>query len=302
MEQRGTREGFTLIELSIVLVIIGLIVGGVLVGQDLIRAAEVRATISQIEKYNSAANTFRGKYGYLPGDIKEPEATNFGFRTRGTWQGQGDGNGALTGANGNADNGCTWPSGGGGCGNRQSAGETVMFWVDLSTAHLIDGGFTTADPVTPAGVDITGADLGLYFPPAKIGGGNYFYAFVGMSFDGVNWSNTGVNYFGLSAATSIESGAGRLLSNPSLPVAAAYAIDRKVDDGLPQSGNATAFYLNSATYWVDGTDSWDAPVTGATAGSASTCYDNGNVAGPQKYSVKQNGGAGVNCALSFRFQ
>ena len=38
--------GFTLIELSIVLVIIGLLVGGVLVGQDLIRAAGVRAQIS----------------------------------------------------------------------------------------------------------------------------------------------------------------------------------------------------------------------------------------------------------------
>ncbi|MBY0407531.1 MAG: prepilin-type N-terminal cleavage/methylation domain-containing protein [Rickettsiales bacterium] len=35
------EQGFTLIELSIVLVIIGLIVGGVLVGQDLIRAAEI---------------------------------------------------------------------------------------------------------------------------------------------------------------------------------------------------------------------------------------------------------------------
>jgi prepilin-type N-terminal cleavage/methylation domain-containing protein len=45
--------GFTLIELSIVLVIIGLIVGGVLVGQDLVKAAGVRATISQIEKFNT---------------------------------------------------------------------------------------------------------------------------------------------------------------------------------------------------------------------------------------------------------
>jgi prepilin-type N-terminal cleavage/methylation domain-containing protein len=40
------RNGFTLIELSIVLVIVGLIVGGVLVGQDLIRSAAVRAQIS----------------------------------------------------------------------------------------------------------------------------------------------------------------------------------------------------------------------------------------------------------------
>ena len=71
--------GFTLIELSVVLVIIGLIVGSVLVGQSLISAAGVRATIAQIEKYNTAANTFREKYGYLPGDIKDPDASSFGL-------------------------------------------------------------------------------------------------------------------------------------------------------------------------------------------------------------------------------
>ena len=51
--------------MSIVLVIIGLIVGGILVGQSLIAAAAVRAQISQIEKYNTAVNTFRDKYGGL---------------------------------------------------------------------------------------------------------------------------------------------------------------------------------------------------------------------------------------------
>jgi prepilin-type N-terminal cleavage/methylation domain-containing protein len=49
-----SATGFTLIEMSIVLVIIGLIVGGVLVGQDLIRAAYIRAQITQIEKFNTA--------------------------------------------------------------------------------------------------------------------------------------------------------------------------------------------------------------------------------------------------------
>jgi prepilin-type N-terminal cleavage/methylation domain-containing protein len=93
--QSSHGNGFTLIELSIVLVIIGLIVGGVLVGQNLIDAAAVRAQISQIEKYNTAANTFRGKYGYLPGDIPNPYAAQFGFLPRGTYKGQGDGNGVI---------------------------------------------------------------------------------------------------------------------------------------------------------------------------------------------------------------
>src|SRR3984885_348580 len=83
------EKGFTLIELSIVLVIIGLIVGGVLVGQDLIRAAQVRATVTQIEKYNSAVNTFRGKYGALPGDLNAGTAATFGFAARGPGVGQG---------------------------------------------------------------------------------------------------------------------------------------------------------------------------------------------------------------------
>jgi prepilin-type N-terminal cleavage/methylation domain-containing protein len=46
------RQGFTLVELAIVLVIIGLLVGGILVGQDLIKAATVRTTVSDIEKIN----------------------------------------------------------------------------------------------------------------------------------------------------------------------------------------------------------------------------------------------------------
>jgi prepilin-type N-terminal cleavage/methylation domain-containing protein len=89
-EQHGppkthTRSsGFTLIEMSIVLVVIGLVVGGILTGQSLIAAAGVRAQIAQIENFNTAANTFFEKYGYLPGDIPAGPAAQFGFASRGT--------------------------------------------------------------------------------------------------------------------------------------------------------------------------------------------------------------------------
>ena len=51
------------------LVIIGLVVGGVLAGQNLVRQAQLRATVSDIEKIKTAINTFRGKYDGLPGDL-----------------------------------------------------------------------------------------------------------------------------------------------------------------------------------------------------------------------------------------
>ena len=56
---------------------IGLIVGGVLVGQDMIKAAELRAAVGQIEKLDTAVNVFRNKYNGIPGDLPNP--TNFGF-------------------------------------------------------------------------------------------------------------------------------------------------------------------------------------------------------------------------------
>ena len=55
------QKRFTLIELSIVSVIIALIVGGVLVGQDLIKVAQIRATITQYNNFLTATNTFQLK-------------------------------------------------------------------------------------------------------------------------------------------------------------------------------------------------------------------------------------------------
>jgi hypothetical protein len=77
--KQSARTGFTLIELSILLVVIGLIVGGVLVGQDLIRSAGIRKTISELQKFQTAIATFKGKYDCLAGDC--PNATIFLGRT-----------------------------------------------------------------------------------------------------------------------------------------------------------------------------------------------------------------------------
>lgn len=288
------ESGFTLIEMSIVLMVIGLIVGGILTGQDLINAAAIRAQISQIEKYNTAVRTFQGKYGYLPGDIPNPNATNFGFQSRGIFTGEGDGDGELEGIWNNAPSSY--------CGICQNGGETVVFWTDLSTANLLDGKFSTALATDAQGNNAS--DVRDYLPAAKIGQNNYVYAWSGGYGYATNTNKgNGINYYGISAVTWLGAGTA-VNSTPGLSVQQAYNIDKKVDDGLPQSGNITALYANNGVIWAgSGQPSGTAPYTTATIGSATSCFDNGNTAGvQQQYSVEQNGGSGLNCALSFQFQ
>jgi prepilin-type N-terminal cleavage/methylation domain-containing protein len=293
------KSGFTLIELSIVLVIIGLIVGGVLVGQDLIRAASVRATISQIERYNTAVNTFQTKYGDLPGDMTATTATTFGFSPRSSGTGQGDGNGILQGVYCDAGTGCS-------DGWAQAGGETGLFWVDLSTANglnvnLVDGAFSTATwhAVRGSPTPSSSPSIDAYMPQAKLGRGNYVYVWSGGWLYGTTpLGSNGINYFGLSAISVINAGgSSEPTSTAGLTVQEAYSIDKKADDGLPQTGHITALYVSGYGQWMGASD------TSATAGDATTCYDNGNVNGVvQQYSVSQNGGTNVNCALSFQFQ
>ena len=53
------RHAFTLVELSIVLVILGLLVGGVLSGQSLIHSAQLRVVTTELDNYKTAMNSFR---------------------------------------------------------------------------------------------------------------------------------------------------------------------------------------------------------------------------------------------------
>lgn len=62
------RKGFTLVELSIALVVVGLLIGGMLVGQSLIDSARTNSLVSQLQQVDVALEQFKAKFKYFPGD------------------------------------------------------------------------------------------------------------------------------------------------------------------------------------------------------------------------------------------
>lgn len=62
------KRGFTLVELSIVLVIIGLLIGGILVGQSLIESAKINSEVRRLTQYSIAINLFQDRFKQAPGD------------------------------------------------------------------------------------------------------------------------------------------------------------------------------------------------------------------------------------------
>ena len=206
-------------------------------------------------------------------------------------------------------------------------GETGVFWVDLSQANLIDGGFTAgAANILGPSAAVTANQVQNYFPAAKLGGGNYFYVWSG-GWNELRSNNVldgdGINYFGLSAVIG-SNAIGFPISNTSIPPIQAFNIDTKIDDGLPQSGKVMALYDyggEGVCYWAAGgspstagqmtAGAYDGgtfgPVTTSdnvqTAPTANTCYDNGNTPNTlEHYTTSINGGNNPNCALSFQFQ
>ena len=124
------QRGFTLIEMSIVLVIIGLIVGGILKGQELIESAREKNIITQLDQVRAAINTFEDKYQAIPGDFARGEnliAPGAGF---------GDENGTIGTAVASAADAHT---------AAMNAGENQIFWNHLLLADLIGGGVPRVD-------------------------------------------------------------------------------------------------------------------------------------------------------------
>jgi prepilin-type N-terminal cleavage/methylation domain-containing protein len=223
VQSSDNTAGFTIIELSIVLVLISLIIGGVLTGQDLIQAAKLRATVSEYEHFNTAVDTFTLKYNGLPGDLQSSTAEVFGFTyTTSCTVGCGDGDGYIGPS--------TW----------LASPEGILFWTHLYQANLISNALAPL----PAGAwtvsDAVASSIPALFPITKLAGGTYFWAAA---------FTDGFNYYAIGPLATFPASSGgpgpTMTAAQGLSALMAYALDVKIDDGVPNAGIVQS--INSST-------------------------------------------------------
>src|SRR5260221_3365198 len=68
--KKSIEGGFTLVEIAIVLVIIGLLLGGILKGQEMITQARIKNAINDFNGVVTAITSYQDRYRALPGDDK----------------------------------------------------------------------------------------------------------------------------------------------------------------------------------------------------------------------------------------
>ncbi len=228
---RDMLKGFSLVELSIVLVILGLLTGGILSGQSLIRAAELRSVTTEYSRYVAAVQSFRDRYQALSGDMRN--AVNFwgaahadantcrSTQGAGTQTCNGDGNGRVS-----LDT------------TGLPAYERFRFWQHLANAGLIEGTYSGVEGAS--GISIIGTNI----PASRLSGAGWAvynladysgssYTFVG------SYDNTLV--LGKPIATDHQ------LRGTVLKPEELWNVDIKLDDGRPGIGKVRAYIWNGCT-------------------------------------------------------
>lgn len=194
--QATRKSGFSLVEMSIVVAIIGLLVGSVITGRTLAENARVNRTVAEAEFFKSAYVQFQAKYNAAPGDFRN--ASRF-------FPGE---------QNGNGDGMLDWWS------------EGLRGWRHLERASMIPSGNYTGTYVVAAGV-APGKDVPTIAYDER---GGYSFAFEEGTAGNNNFGIRGnVLHMGMQYPEHTTKGA--LFSG-----SVAFSLDSKLDDGNPASG------------------------------------------------------------------
>jgi prepilin-type N-terminal cleavage/methylation domain-containing protein len=224
---RQSEGGFTLVELAIVMIIIGLLIGGILKGQELITNARVSSAVAQVKATESGISGFRDKYSSLPGDLNPNRLPNCAVV----------GSLCITApAVGTAGDGVisnTGPASDPGLAVGGTT-ESGLAFIHLGAAGLVGGinpattaiGAGQSNPTTPLGGawtigTSTGTATGVVFPTGLTAG---IYMMTSPS---------------LAAAIPVTNAQIMTPSN-------ARTMDTKLDDGNPNSGGVRAIGLAAA--------------------------------------------------------
>jgi prepilin-type N-terminal cleavage/methylation domain-containing protein len=231
-------SGFTLVEIAIVLVIVGLLIGGILVARSMMNTAQIGAMTRQVGQYDIAIEQFQEKFRGLPGDSSKFYAS-------------GDNDGKIE------DGGATNGKG------SLFAGEVANFWVNLETAtqikvsgntptqqfaqgQVID--FNNLEPATGNRFSATitgnlknrGATINI--PPAKIGDSKTGVLVTNDYLDPSNPNSLTTRKlegaYILANFEGVNNDSEELATNlaASIKPADALALDTKLDDGVANTG------------------------------------------------------------------
>lgn len=251
---RQGEQGFTLVELAIVMIIIGLLIGGILKGQELVSNARLASATSKVKAIDAAITTFRDSYQGLPGDVRSPTTrlpNCLADTMCGSAPGANLGNNRIDVAPGAA---------------QASATENIAAWAQLAQADLL-GGIQNA----ASGSNV---EMGVTVPAAEVPGQFYIGYHGGTTalttFGGPVASARQGHYLLLhngalvAAATSAAAAAGTTTLTPN----EAQRIDAKLDDGSPNVGSVLAMgATGAAACTTDGTNT----ATYVTANTSPLC-------------------------------
>lgn len=217
-----SRSGFTLIEFSMVLIIIGLLAGGIFMAQTLIRQSELRGVANEFDTMRKSIMEFRDKYRGLPGDITTAEAI---------W-------GADAGCPGTSSN--TTPKiatcngdGSGTVGSSSGAGvmgdqkEWFRAWQQLANAGFIRGSYSGA----AGDASVSEAVVGVNVPSSQVSGAGWTLNYMLMSTNGMLWKDQYGHLLNFGAYSKGDYTRGAILTPEE-----AIHLDSKIDDGSPGRG------------------------------------------------------------------